>query len=126
MTGWREVLSREAERWLAGRDIKKKKSGTCVSSICRIWDDLLDTDQEKGSIISTGNCVALHMLSENSSKHSAAGGTDELQMGWQGRGRVFLLSAHAAQGVASRGDGVCLSGTGKSEVLHQQLRWFKM
>lgn len=26
MTGWKEVLSREAERWLAGRDIKKKKS----------------------------------------------------------------------------------------------------
>lgn len=24
MTGWKEVLSREAERWLAGRDIKKK------------------------------------------------------------------------------------------------------
>lgn len=82
MTGWKEVLSREAERWLAGRDIKKNvKIRKCVSSICRIWDDLLDTDQEKGSIISTGNCVALHMLSENSSKHSAAGGTDELQTG---------------------------------------------
>lgn len=25
MTGWKEVMSREAERWLAGRNIKKKK-----------------------------------------------------------------------------------------------------
>lgn len=39
MTGWKEVLSREAERWFAGRDIKKKKIikiRKCVSSICRM------------------------------------------------------------------------------------------
>lgn len=65
MTGWREVLSREAERWLAGRNIKKKKNQeVCFFNLQNLgW--LLDTDQEKGSIISTGNFVALHMLSEN-------------------------------------------------------------
>lgn len=81
MTGWREVLSREAERWFAGRDtrkrvkIRKRVSSAEFGMTCWILI------KKKGSIISTGNCVALHMLSENSSKHSAAGGTDELQMG---------------------------------------------
>jgi len=77
----KEII-REAERWLTGRDIKKRvKTKRCVSSICKIWDDLLDTELEKTSIIITGSCVDLHMLSEKSSEYSAAGGTDELQMG---------------------------------------------
>lgn len=77
-------MIREAERWLAGRDIKKKyKNREVCFFICKIWNDLPDTDPGKTSIISKGNYVALHMLSENSPKHSTAGGTDELRMGQQ-------------------------------------------
>lgn len=131
MTGWKEVLSREAERWLAGTDAKEKKKKIekirkCVSSICRTWDDLLDTDQEKVSTISTGNSVAL-------------------LCSLKALPNIVLQVAQTSYRWGSRAVGECSCcllmqlreqpaeetvrawwGEGKSEVLHQQLRCFGM
>lgn len=63
--------------------------------------------------------MAVHMLSENSSKRSAAGGTDELQMGWQ-RSRRSFAAASPRSPDAERVN--LRQGEGKAEVLHQQLR----
>lgn len=131
MTGWKEVLSREAERWLAGTDAKERekkkvKIRKCVSSICRTWDDLLDTDQEKGSIISTGNCVALLWSLKTLPNLVLQVAQTSYRWGSRAVGECSccLLMQLKEQPVEETVR--AWWGGRKSEVLHQQLRCFGM